>query len=135
MKPDVCSKMFGNLYDNKIIFHERITVFCEFIECRVVDGIADEFSGGLVDGFISLELKMIEPVLKIRPIFQNIYEKWKVKNISVGTNNPNNINLDLQEIGGAYCPFHIWTNYDLVKKISELKKQGKTEEIPGILWW
>ena len=43
------------------------------------------------------------------------------------------IKIENQSIGGIYS-CRIWANYDIVKKVYDLKKQGLEEEIYNILW-
>lgn len=125
MEIDFCNKIFGNLYSNKIVFHERITVFCEVVECSFNNDI------------LTLKLKVIEPVVEVKAYLRHFYETLKNKEyfqVSTRFNENRFLELDKQKINAPYCPFSIWANYDLVKKVCELKEQGREQEIYETLW-
>ncbi|GEM_PF-2795431 len=125
MNTEFCDKIFGNLFDNKIVFHERITLFCTVVECTVINNR------------LNLKLKVIEPVIEIPDYANPMYQMLKSKDyFEVGTNMDviKFLELDKQKLSAPYCSFSIWANYETVKKVTKLKAEGKEKEIAAILW-
>lgn len=119
MEIDICNQVFGNLYNNKVIIRHGTIFFCEFLDC------------GFENNILTIKLKVLEPVVKLKLRYQNLYEKLKNKEyleFNFRFDRNKYIGMEKQEIWGIYSS-HIWANYDLVREIYKLKEQGKEEEI------
>ncbi|MBS1648290.1 MAG: hypothetical protein JSR09_01175 [Bacteroidetes bacterium] len=122
MTKESCKQLFDNLYHNKIILRKDTICFCEFLNCN--------FSNNT----LTIQLKVIETVVKLKPRNKNWFEEAKTKEyIEIQYQNNETTKIENQSIGGIYS-CRIWANYDIVKKVYDLKKQGLEEEIYNILW-
>lgn len=124
MTKEICSQLFENLYDNKVILRKGTICFCEFLQFDFNDNI------------LTVQLRVLEPVVKLKMRHKAWFEQIKEKEyIEIQYNFLNNkaIKIEQQSIGGPYSS-RIWANHDIVKKIFELKEQNLEEEIYEILW-
>lgn len=125
MEQELCNKLFSNLYEHKIIFHERVTLLCELLSYDFTDNI------------LTVTFKVIEPVVKVQPYLNHFYENLKQKGqVNVRVKIPSDLNrIDIERRKlVAYSSFSIWTNFELVKEIIELKNENKEQEIFDKLW-
>ncbi len=122
MTEGICTQLFDNLFDNKIILRHGAYCFCEFLKY--------DFNNDT----LTIQLKVIEPVVKLKPRNKNWFEEAKNKEyIEIQYRNNETTKIENQSIGGIYSS-RIWTNYNIVKKVYELKEQGLEQEIYEILW-
>lgn len=118
-----CNQIFGNLYNNKIILLKGTYFFCEFQKCLFANGT------------LSVELKVLEPVVKLKPRYKNLYEKLKNETNTVlhySFANNKYFGIEEQQISGIYTS-PIWANYSFVEKVYALKEQGLEQEIYEML--
>lgn len=127
-------KLFENLYDNKIIYHERMTLLCTLLNYSYENDV------------LKIEFCVDEAVLKIKPYLKSKYEDLLQKEkIHVSVKSPilsnqgetsspyPRIDNDSQQLV-AFGSFTIWTGFDLVKSVCELKVMDKNQEIFDALW-
>lgn len=127
MTNEICSQLFENLYDNKIIILPGLGpfCFCEFLKY--------DFN----DNKLTIHLKVLNPVVKLKQRYKIWFEKAINKDfIEIQYNfiHQENIILKIedQHIVSIYGS-SIWANHDLVKKVYELKALNLIEEIYQIL--
>lgn len=134
MERNLSDKLFSNLYENKIIYHNKVTLLCTLLNYDYVDSI------------LKVEFKVDEPILRIKPYLKHFYENLKQKEkVQVAVKSPiasvkgessssyNRIYDDGQRLV-SFGSFTIWTGFDLVKTVSELKIENKEQEIFETLW-
>lgn len=127
MTNEICAQLFENLYDKKIILLPGIGTFyfCEFLKY--------DFK----DNKLTIQLKVLEPVFKLKPRYKIWFEKAINKDfIEIQYNFIHEkiifLKIEQQHINSVYGS-SIWANHDLVKKVYELKAQNLNEEIYEIL--
>lgn len=127
MTKEICQQLFDNLYDNKIILLPGLGpfCFCEFLKC--------DFK----DNKLSIHLKVLEPVVKLKQRYKIWFEKELNEDVTeiqfnFLLNNIVFLKIEQQYIMSIYGS-SIWANYDIVKKVYELKAQNLDEEIYRIL--
>lgn len=124
MEINVCNQVFGKLFNNKIIIRHGTFFFCEFLECTFENEI------------LSVKTKVLEPVVKLKPRYQNLSEKLISREyfeLKYHFNRNKYIGLERQKVKGLYSS-SIWANYDFIKKIYDLKEQGLEQEIYDTFW-
>lgn len=124
MEINIFKKIFGNLFNNKIIVHYGAYLFCEFIEFTFENDI------------LVVKLKVLEPAVKLNIRNKNLYEKVKDKEYiecEYYFDKNQYIGLEKEQIRGVYCS-NIWANYDFVQNIYKIKGQGLEEEIYDAFW-
>src|SRR5690554_936939 len=110
MEINVCNQVFSNLFDNKIIIRHGALFFCEFLECTFENEI------------LSIKVKVLEPVVKLKLRYRNLYEKLISKEyfeLRYDFSKNKYFGIDEQRINGIYSST-IWANYDFVQKIYKL---------------
>ncbi|HLV51316.1 MAG TPA: hypothetical protein VKY44_05110 [Flavobacterium sp.] len=119
MEQNFCNQIFGNLYNNKIIIRKGTLLFCEFLKC--------DFNNNI----LTVQLKVLEPAVKLKIRYKNLYEELKDKEyVELQYNFDGNESHDIEKQQLK----RLWANYDFVKKIYELKEQGLEEEIYDAFW-
>lgn len=117
-----------NLYQNKLIYHERITMIAELK--RYV----------LTDDYIQIEIKALEPLCNMeRPNNKRLYELMQSKSIiKLGTTlkEIEGIARPIKnwKIGRNYCPFILWTHPQIVKQIIEATGENRSMLANNLKW-
>lgn len=134
METNFIDEFFENLYENKIIYHERVTLLCTLLNYDYVNDV------------LKVEFKVDEPVLRIKPYLKHFYEGLKQKEkIQVAVKSPitsvkgetsssyNRIYNDRRKLV-SFGSFSIWTGFDLVREIHDLKQKNEEQKIFEKLW-
>lgn len=109
----------NNLYDNKIIYHERATVLATLSNVICDD---NGFSATVTKEYIFY----MPPTLRRR---KNLL-CHKLYSFEIGSTYGSDIKFEesKQKIYGGYLPFTIWTEPSFVKNIEKLIKEGQLDE-------
>jgi len=125
MEQKLCDSLFSDLYENKIIYHSKVTLLCELLNYD------------LADNLLTINFKVIEPLIKVKPYQRGLYEKLKQKEQVQAkarlTFNYNHIDIEKRKLT-AFGSFNIWTKFELVKTICELKIDNNEQEIFDKIW-
>ncbi len=117
LKKEIFSNLINNLYDNKVIYHERNTVIAH-IETIVID----------TNGF-SIKIDRAKTFMEILPRMTSRMEQGFDFGASWSFLRYNN---------GCFSPYSgwggLWTDPDFVKKTIELVDEGRCEEASELLW-
>jgi hypothetical protein len=123
-KPDkeVFEYLFNNLFENKIIYHERVTILCE----------VDRFE--VTEKRFEIWLKPLKPLMKLSGFRENFYNRLVEKKIfslaaSFEFGDTSTKLFDGKLIGRPYCPFMLWPLKELVENICKLEGEALKEEI------
>ena len=122
---ELFENIFTNLFENKIIYHERVTVFCEVDKYEVTE-----------KGF-QIWLKPVKPLIKLVGFRERSYSRLvekKVFSLSSTFEFGNSTLFNGKMIGRPYCPFILWPNKELVEEVSQLNEVELTEKIYNLLW-
>lgn len=118
--------LFKNLYEGKLIFHERVTILCDLIKYELNS-----------EGF-SVTLKSIKPLNMVSSNQVRIYNYIDSKStFSVGSTfefGDYKI-LNNKKIGRPYCPYSIWLDPVLVRNVCYMSEQDLKENLSNLLWW
>ncbi len=117
-------RLFSDLFEKKIIYHERITILSELTNYEINNNCLDIWHK-------PIKLLYAGP-------FLDAFEHWQREApLECG------INLAAQGIrftyrkgrlGGAYIPFVIWPDIELVKLVSYLSDEELERDLHRILW-
>lgn len=114
---------FNNLYDNKIIYHERYTMIVRLEDLEVTE---DYFKATAIrERFI-----MENPIRRERVMNSNLFSKWTFR----GSWQDATYSENPFRIGQPYATFVVWTEPEVVKYIEQLVEKGDFKEIRNILW-
>ncbi len=124
---EVFEYLFNNLFENKIIYHERVTILCEVNRFEVTE-----------KGF-EIWLTPLKPLMNLKGFRQIFYNKLVDKKVfSLGATfefgDSNTKLFDGKMIGRPYCPFMLWPIKEMVEKISSLEGEALKEEISKLYW-
>ena len=124
---EIFEYLFTNLFENKIIYHEKVTMLCEVDSFEVTE-----------KGF-EIWLKPLKPLMKLSGFRENFYNKLVEKKIfSLGATfefgNSKTKLFDGKTIGRPYCPFMLWPIKEMVEKISKLEGQALNDEVSKLFW-
>lgn len=115
---------FDNLYENKIIYHERITFLA-----TLTNFIFDDkgFSATVTKEHIFY----MPPTLRRR---KNLL-CHKLYSFEISSTYGSDISFEesKQKIHGTYLPFTIWSEPSFVKNIEKLIKEGQLDEANGLI--
>ncbi len=119
---EVFEYLFNNLFENKIIYHERVTILCE----------VDRFE--VTEKRFEIWLKPLKPLMKLSGFRENFYNRLLEKKIfSLGASfefgDTNTRLFDGNKIGRPYCPFMLWPLKEMVENINKLEGEALNEEI------
>ena len=117
--------LFNNLFERKLIFHERATSLCELVNYKLKE---DRFK---------VELKFIKLLSKLKPIESDLFVKSKTsKTFTVGSiyEFSNRKILNNKKIGRPYCPYTIWCDPVFVKTICQMNEYELEKDLWDLLW-
>ena len=123
---EVFEYLFNNLFENKIIYHERVTILCGVVSFEVTE-----------KGF-EIWLKPLKPLMKLSGVREIFYNRLVEKKIfTLGATfefgDSKTKLFDGKTIGRPYCPFMLWPIKEIVEKITNLEGEALKEEIKK-LW-
>ena len=117
-------ELFDNLYEGKLIYHERVTVLCELVNYELKE---DSFK---------LELKVTKP-LHNEFDYQNAIYKSLISKPTFEVSSPfefaNKKVLNGNKIGIPYFPFFIFADPILVEKFSKLTNEEINIQLNDLL--
>lgn len=117
--------LFNNLFENKLIFNERVTILCELVKCELHD---DRFK---------VELKPIIALDNNRDYRNRMYKHITSKptfTVSATYTFGNYKIFNGKRIGRPYCPFVIFADPTMVEKVCKLMSTEIPEDIFDLLW-
>lgn len=123
---EIFENLFSNLYENKIIYHERVTVLCEVDRYEVSE---NDFR---------IWLKPLKPLMKLKGYRENFYNGLVEKKIftlsSTFEFGDTGYKLfDGKKIGRPYCPYMLWPIKEIVKDICNSNDKTLDEKVSA-LW-
>lgn len=114
---------FNNLYENKVIYHERVTMIVRLEDLEVNE---EYFKATAIRERFIIE----NPIRREKFKNSKFFKQWTFKGCwqyATYSENP-------FCIGKPYASFKIWTEPALVKHVEKLVNQEDFEEIENILW-
>ncbi len=119
---------FDNLYDNKIIYHERIT---RIVRLENIEITEEYFQAKAIQEKVILSEHKRERLIKNNTLEKVLQPKeWTFK----GGWDLANISENPLRIGMPYASFVIWIEPDFVKYIEKLVEYGDDDDALKILW-
>ncbi len=119
---------FDNLYNNKIIYHERFTRIVRLEDIEITD---EYFQAKAIQEKVILSEHKRERLIKNNTLERVLQPKeWTFK----GGWDLANISEKPLQIGMPYANFVIWIEPDFVKYIEKLVEYGDDEDALKILW-
>lgn len=122
---ELLRELFPSLHENRIIYHERITVISEVIKVEISD---EEFE---------LWHKPFR-LLSAEPVFNGMYEGWQEEpycaaGVPLNVENHPYI-YDRGRLSMPYSGFLIWPSPEIVSKLSECSDDDVHSLVGRILW-
>lgn len=120
---ELFESLFSDLYQNKVVYHERVTMLCEVVRYEVTD---EQFD---------IWLNWIKPLYlgPFHPQFLDTHEAFHLG--AAFMVNKDTLRLyDGHSIGHAYCPFTLWTGKDIVKAVCEMSDEELETNLHDLLW-
>jgi hypothetical protein len=117
--------LFNKLYDNKVVYHERISILCEVVSFELNE---EDFQ---------VELKYVKNLNDLRSYQRNMLNRITSRpSFTVGSSYffQGKEILNDNIIGRHYCPYIIWADSDMVKLISEMNDDELRLNLKKILW-
>ena len=118
-------ELFDNLYENKLIYHEKVTILCEVVSYELKE---DSFK---------IELKVVKP-LHNEFDYQNRIFNYIISKPTFEVSSPYEFGgkkvINGKKIGISYCPFTIWADPLLVEKVSKLNDDELHIQLHDLLW-
>jgi len=117
--------LFGSLYKDRIIYHERITILSEVIKIDIAD---DRYE---------LHHRPIK-LLHADPICEGMYERWQmhthlVASAGLSSEMPQHIYAS-GRLSTAYGAFKVWPGAKRVEYISNMPDEELTTGLRQIMW-
>lgn len=116
---------FKNLFENKLIYHERVTILCELVKCELKE---EKFS---------VELKAIKALGDMSEVqnrmFQHITSKPTFTVSATYILGSRKI-INGKKIGRPYCPFLIFAEATVVEKICMMNDKEIEDNLYSMLW-
>lgn len=117
--------LFNNLYDGKLIFHERVTILCDLVKYELN---SERFNVTLksikpLNMESSRQVKMFnyidsKPTFSVGSTFE--FGDYKI--------------LNNKKIGRPYCPYSIWVDPVLIRKVCNMSEKELKESLSDLLW-
>ncbi len=119
---ELFESLFSDLYENRVIYHERVTMLCEVVRYEVTE-----------DGF-DISLNWIKPLYlgPFHPLYLDTREE-----IHLGASFEFGDSFSLYDgyrIGRPYCPFVLWTDKQLVETLSGMSDEQLETDLSQLLW-
>ena len=120
---EIFESLFSDLYENKVIYHERVTMLCEVIRYEVTE---EDFE---------VWLNWIKPLYlgDFHPEYLDTHEEIHVGAAFVVGNGDFSL-YDGHRIGRAYCPFSLWTEKGLVETVAKMSAEELEANLSNLLW-
>ena len=120
---ELFESLFTDLYENKVIYHERVTMLCEVIRYEVTE-----------EGF-DVWLNWIKPLYlgDFYPEYLDTHEEIHLGAAFVVGNGDFSL-YDGHRIGRAYCPFSLWTDKGLVETVAKMSAEELESNLSNLLW-
>lgn len=119
---ELFESLFSDFFQNRIIYHERVTMLCEVARYEVTE-----------DGF-DIWLNWIKPLYL--GIFDPVY-LYTREEIHLGAPYDFGDSFSLYDghcIGRPYCPFVLWTDKRLVESVSRMSDEELETNLGDLLW-
>jgi hypothetical protein len=116
-------RLFSSLFENKIIYHERITVLCKVNKYEATEDRFEVWLRPLRPLFLSNFEHMYHRLLEngefcLGAVFD--FNGWRL--------------FDGKRIGHPYCPFTLWPTTEVVQRICRLTEPIPAEMVHRLLW-
>ena len=120
---ELFESLFGDLYENKIIYHERVTMLCEVVSYEVTN-----------EGF-DIWLNWIKP-LYLGPFYQEFLDTREEIHLGAAfLVNEDMFRLyDGHAIRRAYCSFTLWTGKETVEAVCKMSDEKLGTDLHDLLW-
>ncbi|HCA58569.1 MAG TPA: hypothetical protein DEP46_11355 [Blastocatellia bacterium] len=122
---NLIEELFGNLYKDRIIYHERITILSEVIKTEITE---KEFS---------LWHRPVR-LLNADPVFEGVYERWQsLKELECGFNFGTPDHPCVYACGRlsvAYSGFKIWPGAKRVEYIGNMSDEELRIDFGHVMW-
>lgn len=117
--------LFDNLFENKLIFHERVTILCELMKYELKD---DRFSVELkaikaLNNNSEGKNRMYQHIIS-KPTF-TVWSKYTLGDYKI---------FDGKKIGMPYCSFDIFGDITIVEKVCQMSDTEIDDNLYSILW-
>ncbi len=120
---ELFESLFSDLYENKVVYHERVTMLCEVIRYEVTE-----------DGF-DIWLNWVKPLYLsiLHPRYLDTREQIHLASaFRVGEDS---FRLyDGHSIGRQYCPFTLWTDPETVESVCRMSEEELETDLHTLLW-
>lgn len=122
---NLIAELFGNLYNDLIIYHERITILSEVLKTEITE---KKFS---------LWHRPVR-LLKADPVFDGMYDRWISSKelecgFALGTPDHQCI-YTWGRLSVAYAGFKIWTGSKRVEFISNMSNDELLNDFGHVMW-
>ncbi len=120
---ELFESLFSDLYENKVIFHERVTMLCDVVRYEVTDKRFDIWLNWVRPLFLGIfEPRFLETheEIHLSATFEFGPYDWQL--------------YDGHSIGQAYCPFTLWTDKKTVETVCKMSKEELEASLSNILW-
>lgn len=120
---ELFGSLFSDLYENKVIYHERVTMLCEMIRYEVTE-----------DGF-DVWLNWVKPLYLsvFHPRYLDTREELHLGAAFLAGEDPFPL-YDGHRIGRPYCPFTLWTDKQTVETICKMNDEELETDLSKLLW-
>jgi hypothetical protein len=119
--------LFSNLFENQIIYHERVTMLCKVVQYDVTE-----------EGF-EIWLTPIKPLMELKSFREVFYNRLVEKGVFTLSSTFKFGDDDSQlyngkSIGRPYCPFTLWPDKDLVAAVAQMDEAELGPYLNKMLW-
>ncbi len=121
---ELFESLFSDLYQNKVIYHERVTMLCEVVRYEVTD---DQFE---------ISLNWLKP-LYLGPFDPEYLHTRQEINLGAAFLDNDKHFLPLYDgyrIGRPYCPFILWTGKETVEAVCKMSDEELATNLHDLLW-
>ena len=120
---ELFESLFSDLYQNKVIYRERVTMLCEVLRYEVTD-----------EGF-DIWLNWLKPLWlgPFDPVY--LYTREEIHLAAAFLVNEDMFRLyDGHKITCAYCPFILWTGKETVEAVCKMSDEELETDLHELLW-
>lgn len=120
---ELFESLFSDLYQNKVIYRERVTMLCEVVRYEVTD-----------EGF-EIWLNWLKP-LYLGPFHPRYLDTREEINLGASFlfNEPAFRLYDGHQITCPYCPFILWTGKETVEAVCKMSDEELKTNLHELLW-
>lgn len=120
---ELFESLFSDLYQNKVIYHERVTMLCEVVRYEVTNEQFDIW----LDWLRPLYLGPFDP--------EYLHTREEIHLGAAFQVNEDAFRLyDGHKIGDPYSPFILWTDKETVKAACNMTDEELKTDLHDLLW-